>query len=169
MQFSSSLIWSALCAVAAVGCSVDATPGSGGRMDADQNLKATNDAAAGSGAPAVHFERVFQILNEQCMPCHSSTADHPNASAKLDLTAQAASYDQLVGGPARGGACNDGARVLVVAGDPAASLLIQKLENAAGLCGNPMPKASGDQAFEPIDATQIAEIKAWIRAGALND
>jgi hypothetical protein len=138
-------------------------------MDADQNLKATNDAAVDSGTPAVHFERVFQILNEQCMPCHSSTADHPNASAKLDLTAQAASYDQLVGGPARGGACNDGVRVLVVAGDPAASLLIQKLENAADLCGNPMPKPSADQAFEPIDASQIDEIKAWIRAGALND
>jgi hypothetical protein len=148
---------------------MDTTPGSGGRMEADQKLKATNDAAAGSGAPAVHFERVFQILNEQCVPCHSSTADHPNASAKLDLTAQAASYDQLVGGPARGGACNDGVRTLVVAGDPAASLLIQKLENAAGLCGSPMPKASGDQAFEPIAATQIDEIKAWIRAGALND
>jgi hypothetical protein len=137
-------------------------------MDADLNLKPTNDAAADSGAPAVHFERVFEILNEQCMPCHSSTADHPNASAKLDLTAQAAAYDLLVGAPAKG-PCKDSGRVLVVAGDPESSLLIQKLENAPGLCGNPMPKPSADQAFEPIDATQLADIKAWIRAGALND
>jgi hypothetical protein len=169
MQFSTSLTVSVLCVAAAVGCGTEGPTGRQGRTYADENMNAMTDAAIDSGPPMVHFERVFALLNSQCLPCHSSTPDHPNASAKLDLGTQSSAYEQLVGALAKGGACNDGARVLVVAGDPDNSLLIQKLENAQGLCGNPMPKATGDQPFMPIDSTQIDDIKAWIKAGASND
>jgi hypothetical protein len=169
MQFSTSLTVSALCVAAAIGCEAEGITGRQGRTYADENMNAMNDAAIDSGPPAVHFEQVFTLLNSQCLPCHSITPEHPNASAKLDLSTKSSAYEQLVGVLAKGGACSDGARVLVVAGDPDNSLLIQKLENAQGLCGKPMPKATGDQPFMPIDSTQIDEIKAWIKAGALND
>jgi hypothetical protein len=169
MQFSTSLTVGALCAAAAIGCATGEGAGAVGSADAGKNLIVVNDAAQNYGPPVVHFGRVFELLNTRCLPCHSSTPDHPNASAKLDLSTQSAAYEQLVGALAKGGACNDGARLLVVAGDPDNSLLIQKLENAPGLCGNPMPKASVDQPFMPIDSMQIDEIRAWIHAGALND
>jgi hypothetical protein len=170
MQFKMSLTVSALCAAAAISCEAEPTTHSAGRMnDADKTGTMASDAAVDTGPATVHFERVFEILSERCLPCHASAADHPNASAKLDLSTESTAYAGLVGALAKGSACNDGSRVLVIANDPDNSLLIQKLENAPELCGGPMPKVGSDSDFTPIDAMQIEEIKVWIRGGAMND
>ncbi|HEY2734623.1 MAG TPA: hypothetical protein VGI70_11595 [Polyangiales bacterium] len=162
-----SLTLGVLCAAAAISCEAETGPSASGRMDADKTGVGSHDAGVDAAIDDVPFARVFEILSEQCLPCHASTVDHPNASAKLDLSDESSAYAQMVGALAKGSACNDGNRVLVVANDPDDSLLIQKLENAPDLCGSPMPKTGS--AFVPIDAMQIAEIRAWILAGAMND
>jgi hypothetical protein len=54
--------------------------------------------------------------------------------------------------------------VLVVPGDPDASYLVLKLEDAVGIAGSPMPPPFGN-----LDPDQIALVRAWIDAGALEN
>src|ERR1700759_386774 len=128
MQFKTSLTLGALCAVAAISCGAETGPSASGRTDADKTGAMSNDGGAAAAMDDVHFARVFEILSEHCLPCHASTADHPNASASLDLTTESSAYAARVGALAKGAACNDGSRVLVIANDPDNSLRIQKLE-----------------------------------------
>jgi len=50
-------------------------------------------------------------------------------------------------------------QVLVAAGEPAASYLIAKLRNSAGICGAPMPRNR-----PALSEEQIQLIEAWIGA-----
>jgi mono/diheme cytochrome c family protein len=95
-------------------------------------------------AQAVDFAtEVHPILAARCAPCHSGT----KPAAGLSLASRAAAIAGGAGGPA------------IVAGDSAASLLIQKI---SGQRGATMP-ASG----EPLTAAQIATLRAWIDGGAV--
>lgn len=91
--------------------------------------------------------------------CHGSAG--AAVSGNLDLSSAAIGYTALVGIPASLGAC--GTRV--VAGDPATSLLVSKLEGTQDIatCGSTMPVGG------MLSATQIATIRTWITNGALND
>jgi hypothetical protein len=112
------------------------------------------------------FDHVFAILSEHCMPCHASSASSSNPAGKLDLSTRSVAYEQMVGIAAMGGACSSRSQLRVAPGDSTGSLLIEKLLNSDGLCGGPMPKPAMGEAFAPIAAGQIAEIAAWIEAGA---
>lgn len=52
----------------------------------------------------------------------------------------------------------------VSAGDPDASYLVRKLEGAAGITGARMPLGG-----PPLDPALIANVRAWITAGAQNN
>jgi hypothetical protein len=83
------------------------------------------------------------------------------------------SYQQLVGVPAGGALskCTDGGTgaglLRVDPGHPETSLLYLKVQNPppAGLCGDTMP-GGGNPALSDKD---IAQIAAWIDAGAMNN
>jgi hypothetical protein len=123
-----------------------------------------------SGPPRgpVKFARVVAIFGQYCLPCHATTPQRA-ASGKLDLGTEAATYEQLVGVAAQAGPCVAAGKMRVVPGDASASLLMDKLENTPDMCGAPMPKPSTGSDFVPIPAPEIAEITAWIEAGASRD
>ena len=76
-----------------------------------------------------------------------------------------AAYAALVGVGAMGAACTDAPRTRVVPGDPAGSLLIQKLEGDGtpdgAACGSRMPL--GGPYLPPAT---IEAFRAWIADGA---
>ena len=86
---------------------------------------------------------VHPIIASRCAPCHSGA----QPAGELALTSRAALLKGGASGPA------------IVAGDSGASLLIRKV---TGQIGMRMP-ASGD----PLTATQIATLRAWIDGGAV--
>jgi hypothetical protein len=94
-----------------------------------------------------------------CTGCHTDAAGRvpPNNLVLLEGRA----YSQLVGRVAFG---KPGA-TLVVPGDPDNSYLIKKLQGAADIAGQRMPRGSGPFLSEG----QILVIKAWIRDGAQNN
>ncbi|HXM45038.1 MAG TPA: DUF1549 domain-containing protein [Bryobacteraceae bacterium] len=95
-------------------------------------------------AQAADFDtEVHPILAARCAPCHSGT----KPAAGLSLTSRALAVTGGESGPA------------IVPGSSGASLLIEKVSGQRGAI---MP-ASG----EPLTASQIATLRAWIDAGAV--
>jgi len=99
------------------------------------------------GSDFCAIERTFQ---GQCQSCHSSSV----MQGGLDLVTD--SYHSLVG--ARSPQWPDQQRV--VPGDPERSLLFKKLTGHQGALGQRMPLDA------PIDPEVIAQVRAWIQAGA---
>lgn len=89
-----------------------------------------------------------------CIICHS--ASNPPGGLDLGFTADMA-YAALVNVASTSGNC--GGRTYVVPGDPAASLLYDKLANPAPACGAPMP-------FGGTFAGDLPVIREWIQQGA---
>ena len=83
----------------------------------------------------VEIKDAETILAESCgtTGCHD---DSPQAQEGLDLIS-AGVESRLVDVPAMGSGCTN--RILVVAGDPDSSYLIDKISNTAGICGTQMP------------------------------
>ena len=73
------------------------------------------------------------------------------------------SHARVVGVPASAAGDCSGEGTLVVAGDPAVSLLVQKLRNEQ-TCGDPMPQ-NGDLLLNDV----ISVVEQWITDGAAND
>jgi hypothetical protein len=149
-------------------------------------------ATADSGAPATPtFTHVYTLVmrGDGCTQaqCHGALGE-----GGLRLGLQAVAYTNLVGvkaaGPCdRGGAGDSGSgdsgssgagfpglptpvcgcglsgKTRVVAGDPDASLLVEKLKGAPS-CGDRMPR-TGDL----ISVEHRALVEQWIRLGAKND
>lgn len=92
--------------------------------------------------------------------CHNQQ----DMEGDLDLESVAGLHARLVGALAADENARGRGKVLVVAGDPDNSFLLQKLEGRhASDEGELMP----DGADEPIDSEcRIAQIRAWIAAGA---
>src|SRR5450759_4088360 len=97
----------------------------------------------GMGLAADFATGIHPILAGRCAPCHSGMTP----AAGLSLASRAALLSGGAGGPA------------IVPGNSGASLLIQKV---SGQRGSLMP-ASG----EPLTASQIATLRAWIDEGAV--
>jgi outer membrane protein assembly factor BamB len=103
--------------------------------------------------------------------CNGQPACHASeAGGGLNLRTKDLAYSSLVGVAAMGmdqGAgtqqCVASGLQRVVAGDPDASLLLQKLEHTQ-TCGGPMPSAS-----ETLPAAQLQQVRSWIGNGAPND
>jgi hypothetical protein len=93
---------------------------------------------------------------QACITCH--VAGGPAGFMPL---VEGASYGNLVG---RTSGAKPGA-VRVIPGDPDNSYLIQKLEGAAGIVGQRMPRTTGPF----LTDGQISIIRRWIAQGAQND
>lgn len=83
------------------------------------------------------------LFSQSCTSCHGAT----NPNGGYNLTTYAGTLD--------------GGRI--VPSDAANSLLVKKLEGAAGV-GDRMPRGG-----PYLSTTEIDSIKAWINAGALNN
>lgn len=104
------------------------------------------------GDGGVSIEDAETILAESCgtTGCHDSSAQ---AQAGLDLLSPNVE-SRVVDVNAIGIGCSD--EILVVAGDPDASYLLDKILNTPGICGLPMP-ILGSLSSEEIDT-----IREWI-------
>jgi hypothetical protein len=116
----------------------------------------TDVCGEGGATPAMPpFELVQQIFNENCVSCHAPGAD-------LNL-AQDVSWANLVGQPAPAAEACGG--VLVVAGDPNASYLYQKVTSPTPCSGVRMPRGEFGSA-PPLPDCVLAILHDWIAAGA---
>jgi hypothetical protein len=152
-----------LIAMLAIACGDSAGGGGSSGMPA-AGASAAGTTAAGTQGPAPSFAAIYtDILQPSCAvegPCHS--ADTPTG---LGLPDAAAAYAALVDVPPAGIAlCGAFAGDRVTPGDPAASLLIEKIGNQTPSCGGSMPPGG---ALLPAD--QIETIRAWVAAGAPNN
>jgi hypothetical protein len=102
------------------------------------------------------FENSDSSGRPACTQCHNVVGGRFNG---LDLS-HAVAYGNLVGVSSRG---NPGA-VRVIAGDPANSYLIHKLEGRSGIVGARMPLLG-----PYLTDGQIVVIRRWIETGARND
>ena len=121
----------------------------------------TSSPSAPSPTPSgVSFAQQIQaqILTPACTSCH--TDDGRTPSGGLNLKAGSA-YAALVGvaSSSKPGATR------VIAGNPSGSYLVQKIEGAADIVGLRMPR--NGPPF--LSDAQVAMIRQWIQAGALNN
>ncbi|MEZ4469633.1 MAG: hypothetical protein R3F60_02295 [bacterium] len=141
-----------------------AAPGPDGSQGADAGSAADAASAADLGVPpgadagpaggCVPFEgAVADLLASRCGGCHGGAAPQLG----LALTGPGA-YDALVGAPSVG----QPGRALVVAGDPSASVLIDKL-GPAPAAGSRMPLGGA------LHPAELARVTAWIETGAERD
>lgn len=93
-----------------------------------------------------------------CTGCHTNVGRTPASGLNL---ADATAHSALVN---RSSVAKAGA-VLVVPGDPNNSYLVQKIEGAAGIVGQRMPRTGGPY----LTPNQIAIIRRWISLGAANN
>lgn len=92
------------------------------------------------------------------VPTCGFSACHGNGAGGLTLKA-GQSYTNLVGVPS----VQVPASMRVSPGNPDDSYLIQKLEGAAGIVGDPMPPGT------PLDADDLALFRRWVEEGAANN
>ncbi len=115
----------------------------------------TAPVAGGGGGAADLAALQAAIWTPKCAMagCHDA-ASRQNG---LELTSAAKSFEQLVGV-----ASTCAAKVRVVAGDAAASYLMDKLGAGMAPCGDLMP-----QTQPPLSQAELAQIASWIDGGAL--
>lgn len=98
------------------------------------------------------------IFTPSCSGCH--TGGGSTLPSSMDLTNTAATHAALVGVAST----EQPSLQRVTAGDPNASYLVRKLEGDASITGGRMPLGGA-----PLDAALIANVRAWITAGAPNN
>jgi hypothetical protein len=138
----------------------------GGSMPSAGNSGSSGSQPSG----AAKFSAVYQeiIVAKGCNgqpACHAS-----EAGGGLNMRSKDVAYMSLVGVAAMGmdaaggtQQCVNSGLQRVKPGDPAASLLVQKIEHTQP-CGGPMPSAA-----EMLPATQLQQVRTWIMNGAAND
>jgi hypothetical protein len=172
----------------------DAESGGGSDLDAGpEDAAAPSDGGAEDASPAADgqvdaevvptFSQIYGlIISQKCAFCHHPDEDG-GASAgigfligHLDMSSAERAYANLVGDgggvPAQGEDCgpdatHDAGYVRVVPGHPEESLIIDKLSHDPPECGVRMPDELAG--YPALDPALIAEIAAWIRAGAPHD
>jgi hypothetical protein len=151
-----------------------AIAGAGAGGGAGASAGAGGGAGAGGAGTAPTFTRVWnEVLQRKgCAGefCHGS------GQGGLSMDSQADAYANLVGKVAAGSGCGTSGKLRVVAGDAAASLLLDKISNPMPACGNVMPLGTK---FEPNCLTpdpsvcttqvEIQLVRDWITAGALDN
>ena len=133
--------------VAAAGCGSTSSP-------------TTPSPAPAAPAATVSFAQQIQaqILTPACTSCHTDEGRTPSGGLNLKT---GAAFAAMVGVASSG---KPGA-IRVIAGNPSGSYLVQKLEGAADIVGARMPR--GGPPF--LTDAQVALIRLWIQAGALNN
>lgn len=94
------------------------------------------------------------VFDPRCVDHHSGSSPH----AGLDLS-EGVSHAALVNVPSTQTALD-----LVEPGDAENSYLIHKIEGRTDIVGGPMPPRG-----DPLTEEEIAAIRDWIAAGALNE
>lgn len=112
-----------------------------------------------SGAPT--FGAVYEevLVAEGC----NTPLCHGGGAGGLAMTSRDGAYAALVGAGAAGPFCDSSGLLRVVPGDPAASLLFEKIASRTPRCGEPMPIAA------MLAERQIEQIREWIERGAPDD
>ncbi len=141
----------------------DAAPPEAGLID-----RAMTEDDAGFMPPpqptyAPTFTAVFNEVFEQRF-C-TSVFCHGIGGATLNFSSKQAAYASLVDHEATGAMCRDQGLVIVVPGEPDASLLLAKVSSDTPPCGGRMPRIPG--VF--VEPREIEQIRAWILRGAPND
>lgn len=98
------------------------------------------------------------IFTPACSGCH--TGGGATLPSSMNLSNAAASHAALVGVAST----EQPGVQRVNAGNPDTSYLVRKLEGAPGITGDRMPLGGA-----PLSAALIADVRAWITAGALNN
>lgn len=131
------LLLGSIALVGAIGCSGgSSTPPEGG---GEQKI---GKKASGAPETTASFANVSATLQANCVGCHGAT----NPKAGINMT----SFETLMKGGEEG--------PVIVAGDPAASLLVKALR---GQGAKQMPPKK-----DPLPEDQIKQIEDWIKAGA---
>ena len=114
----------------------------------------TDGGGADGGALDSSWPAVETALGQSCAfsSCHGGN-EFP------DLT-EGNAWASIVNVESRG----QPGSILVVPGDADASYLVAKCEGAPGIEGEPMPKG-----YDAWEAERIAQLRAWIGAGALEE
>lgn len=118
----------------------------------------TLDAGGDIGFSAI-WSQVFTGNGCKSVFCHGTNAGN------LSLETRDGAYAQLVGVPASGPLCSSSGLLRVAPGNPDGSLLLQKMAHATPACGTVMPPAAG----VTVSEAQLAQVRAWIAAGAPNN
>ncbi len=121
-----------------------ATTSDGGRLAARQGAASTSVAI-----DTVSFaEDVLPVFREYCAECHGGTNEAGEVVTEVSLNL--VEYDQVMAGSEFG--------TVVEAGDPDGSFLVDQIE-------------SGDMPMDrpKLAAENIALVRAWILAGAMNN
>jgi mono/diheme cytochrome c family protein len=98
------------------------------------------------------------IFTPVCSGCH--TGGGSSLPSSMNLSSAAATFAAIVGV-----ASTEQPSVMrISAGNPDTSYLVRKIEGAAGISGGRMPLGGA-----PLDPALIANVRAWITAGAQNN
>jgi hypothetical protein len=137
---------------------ISATCGCGGSSTSGNTNTNTN---------TVTFTTVYSdILSKSCTPCHAPGGVGDTAG-KLDMSTQALAYTNLQM-TAAGSTCESTGLELVVPGDAAKSLLLEKVESNPP-CGVQMPYGCPTTTMPCLTTAQVQEIEDWINDGAMNN
>ncbi len=149
---------------ASYGCgSSSSTPGN---ASGDTSGNTPDNTSSGS-MDTVTFTMVYtDIVSTVCLPCHAPGGTGASAGG-LNMSTQALAYANLEES-ASGASCRSSGLQLVVPGNAAMSLLVEKVESAQPPCGSRMPYGCAGAA-PCLSTSQIQEISDWINAGAKND
>jgi hypothetical protein len=130
----------------------------------------SSSTSGNTSASAVTFTQVYSdIFSGSCAACHSNVDGGTGYSlGVLDLSTQATAYASLQKSPA-GAGCKGLGFTLVVPGDAAMSLLVEKVESATPPCGSEMPFGCGAGGVACLSAAQVQEVADWVNGGAKND
>ncbi len=120
----------------------------------------TTDATGPTGPTGVAAATFTEVRDQILVPSCGASSCHGAGAGGLQLDDTTTPAD-LVDVPSTVAA----GAILVVAGDPAASYLLQKLEaDPAAVEGSLMPPPFGG-----LDPASIERVREWIAAGALDD
>ena len=140
-------------------------------QQAGQTCRGSTDcifrAPANAEPPEPYWPSIFEtFIDPFCgRSCHGPGEPDFREESQLDLSEIDLAYDALINVRAAGDECG-GVGTLVVPGDSAASLLIDKLLDDPNdeICGDPMPSGSD---LPPAD--WVAAVEQWINDGATAD
>lgn len=130
--------------------------------------KAGSTAAAsgdcGSESFAAIYDTILKNTTYNCAGalCHGREPAMAMTVGNLSLSSASVAYMQLVKVDSTSSACS--AMPRVVPGDPAGSLLVQKLRSATTTCGGVMPVGADE-----IAEADLKRITDWITAGACDN
>jgi polyvinyl alcohol dehydrogenase (cytochrome) len=127
-------------------------------------LSLTGTGGGGGGGGAT-FDPIFSAIYNEIIVgkgCNTGSC-HGSDQGNLLMSSQSEAYANLVGVKASGPLCGASGLTRVVPGDPASSLMFDKVSSATPVCGSTMPPGA------PLSAQEVEQIRSWIERGAAND